>query len=345
MRRRLQNKIAESSVALPIVSVGTTLLWWLPQGRYSTPYLLGWLACALTAYVLIETVAVNRLLRIRSRIISCLFLLLMAVSGFLHPIQDGTLITLCLAIAFYCLFRTYEKPHPQVDTFHVYLFLSLGSLLWPPLLLLTVVFWWNQIIYLRSLNLKSLVASFIGLLLPYAFWATGAFALKMMPPFIEHCSAIIQPVRQPILQAINGETFLSENYRYWYAVYSADHANFFLHLRLWALARASQLSSFGLVLLLGLTGFIHYVRKSYDDKIQVRMCHYSMMSLQVLTILWLLFQPRHFHSLFPILLLTTVPAAGHFVALTRTWLTNVWTIFLALLFVAVGLCNLLPFPA
>lgn len=53
MKRRFQNRIAESAVTLPAVCVATTLLWWLPQGAYSTDYLLGWLLCALTAYAVI----------------------------------------------------------------------------------------------------------------------------------------------------------------------------------------------------------------------------------------------------------------------------------------------------
>ena len=208
MRRRLQNKIAESSVTLPAACVVATLLWWLPQGGYSAEYLLGWLACALTTYLVMETAAVNAMLRIRSRMLSSLFLFMMAAYGFLHPLQSGAVTLLLMAFAIYCFLRTYEKSRPEVDTLHAYLFLSLGSLLWPPLLMLVLVFLWSQAVYLRSLSMRSLGAALIGIVLPYGFWATGAFALGNITSFVEHATAIIAPVRLPVLSAIRGAEFL-----------------------------------------------------------------------------------------------------------------------------------------
>lgn len=91
MRRRWQNKIAESSVTLPAVCVIVTLLWWLPLGSYSTAYLLGWVSCVFTAYIVIETAATCALLRIRSRMVTSLLLLLLTGCGFLHPLQTTPL--------------------------------------------------------------------------------------------------------------------------------------------------------------------------------------------------------------------------------------------------------------
>ena len=96
-------------------------------------------------------------------------------------------------------------------------------------------------------------------------------------------------------------------------------------------------------LLWGTTGFIHYVRKSYDDKIRVRMCHYTFMAMQFTLILWLTLQPNYFSQLFPLFLLTTVPAAAHFVTLTRTWLTNAWTMVLFMSLLVLGFVCCSPF--
>ncbi len=329
MKRRLQNKIAESSATLPTACVLTTLLWWMPQGTDPLMSLFGWLTCALTAYIVLETTAKQALLRARSRIISSLFLLLMAVSSFLHPINTGSLCQLCLAISIYYVLQTYDHPHPEAHTFHTFLFLAIGSLFWAPLLLLSPVMLWNQGVYLRSLSWSGLSASLIALLAPYVLWTTtivggataslfidseiGAplFSVTTFAPLLHHAAAIIEPFREPFTWQ-----WEMENHR-------------------------AETATFGITMLLSLTGFIHYLRKSYDDKIRVRMCHYTFLTLQVILLAWLVAQPAHFPDLYPLWLLTVVPAAGHFIALTHTWLSNIWFVILTLLLIAVGAITLM----
>ena len=139
MRTYWHNRIARSSVTLPVAAVITTLLWWLPQGGYSLPYLLGWVVCAVGMFFIIEMAAQNALIRVRSRMVSSLFLLLMAACGFMHELCTGLLLQFALVVSLFSLLRTCEKARPELDTFHAYLCLSLGSLLWPPLLLLAIV--------------------------------------------------------------------------------------------------------------------------------------------------------------------------------------------------------------
>ncbi|MBQ7494606.1 MAG: hypothetical protein IJT75_02395 [Bacteroidaceae bacterium] len=329
MKRRFQNKIAESSVTLPTACVVATLLWWLPQGGYSTDYLLGWILCALTTYILIETTAVNVLLRIRSRMISSLYLFMMAVCGFLHPLQTGSILQFCMALSFYCLLRTCEKPRPQTDTLHAHLLLSIASLLWPPLLLLNLIQLWNQGVYLRSLSWRSFGAALCGILLPYAFWASGAFVLSDIMPFVHHATGIIAPFTEPFYwQWAIREAQTYEWHTFW--------SMFLPELWMRILHHPAEALALVVTLLLGMTGFLHYVRKNYDDKIRVRMCHYTFMSMQLVVVCWIMLQPTAFPCLFPLLLLTTVPAAAHFMALTHTWLTNVWTVLLLTLLVGVG---------
>ena len=314
----------------------TTLLWWLPQGGYSTEYLLGWLLCVLTAYVVIETAALNALLRVRSRMVSSLFLLLMAACGFLHPVSSGTVALFCVALSFYCLLRTYEAERPEVDTLHAYLALSLGSLLWSPLLLLTLVQLWNQGVFLRSLRWRSFGAALSGVLLPYASWAAVAFALNDIQPFVDHAVGIIASVLDAFRwQWLVGLAQTAEWKAFWPQFLAALQARVTSHVP----ACAALL----LVVLLGLTGFVHYVRSSFDDKIRVRMCHYSFMAMQLVLLLWLALVPGYFRWLFPLLLLTTAPAAAHFIAFSRSWQSSAWFLLLLLALLAVGVCTLL-FP-
>ncbi len=325
--------MSESSATLPTACVVATLLWWLPQGGYSTVYLLGWLTCALTSYIILEMNAQSALLRIRSRMVSALWLFVIAALGFLHPLQTGTVLLFCLSVSFFCLLRTCDAYRPEPDTMRAYLWLSIGSLLWPPFLLLSIVHLWSQAVYLRSLTRRSFGAAFIGIVLPYALWVTVAFAFGHMEPFVDHATSVIAPFLEPF---------------YWqWAIDLAQTTDwngfsegFVRHMTPVAASHMVELSALLFILLLGFTGFVHYVRKSYDDKIRVRMCYYSMMVMQVVIILWMALQPQHFSQLFPLLVLTTIPAAAHFIALTHTWLSNAWVVVLILLLIGVGVCTL-----
>lgn len=338
MKRRFQNRIAESAVTLPTVCVATTLLWWLPQGAYSTDYLLGWLMCALTAYAVIETSATCRLIRVRSRMVSSLLLLLLAVCGFLHPLQAGTLVMACVAVSLYFLLQTYVQPRPETDVWHAYLFFSLASLFWAPVLLLTPLMLWNQGIYLRTLRGKTLVAALIGLLHPYFFWAAGALFLGRADALAAHVVSILAPFAEPSCWQWVVD-----------AAYAADFRGFWpllvggLQLRLQS--HLPEVAALALLSLVGLTGFIHYLRKNFDDKIRVRASHYCFLATEFVVGLWLLLQPVYFRQLFPLLLLAVSPSAAHFVALTHTPWTNAWTVCLALLLLAVGIvCLVLESP-
>ena len=310
-------------------------------------YLWGLVACVLMAYIFIEMNAVNSLLRVRSRMISSLFLLLMTACGFLHPFHTGLLVSLAVLIAIYFLFRTYDASYPQLPTFHAFLFFSLGSVLWPPLLLLIPLMLWNQGVFMRSLSLKTFGAAILGLLLPYMFLAVAILTmndvlhideLRMMndeysvqSSFINHHSSIIIPPRG-ITGGLDTPFSLS----------SLPRIEDFLSYAPLPPGRAGQgvLAALVFLLLLGLTGFIHYIRKSYDDKIHVRMKFYSLLAFQVATTLWLVLQPQHFYDLFPLCLITTGPAAAHFFTFARTLLSTIWCSLLTIALIAIAILNL-----
>lgn len=333
MKIRLQNKIAESALTLPITCVATALLWWLPQGGYSLEYLLGMLTCAVTTCLVIKTASDNALLRVRSQMIGALFLWFLAACGFLHPLQSGTVILCLFSISFFYLLRTYDKDDPEVDTFHAYLFISLASLVWPPLLWLSIVLLWCQLVYMRSLSWRCFGAVLCGVLLPYAFWAAGAFFLNDVTPLSEHITSIIYPFRERFYwQWVIDDALQYEWSSFWSLFLSKFHELFLHHL--------PEGVALIVVFLFGLTGMVHYSRKNFDDKIRVRMCHYCYMVFQIVLFLWILLKPQYFMYLFPLLLLSAAPTAAHFITLTHTWITNVWSIILGLGLAATSIITL-----
>ncbi|MCR5180696.1 MAG: hypothetical protein K6C30_05720 [Bacteroidaceae bacterium] len=353
MRKRLQNKIAGSVFTLPTMCVVTTFLWWLPQGGYSQEYLWGWLLCALTTFVVLETATRNHLLRVRSQLIPSLLLLFMGICGFLHPLQEGTIVQFLLSCSMFYFLRTCDCQRPELDTFHAYLLLSLASLLWAPLLLLVPVLLLSQGVYLFSLQRRSLGAVFWGAVTPYAFWIVITFSLESLavadqlplPTYLrEVCS--LQVFLQHLLAVVS--PFTGGFYWQWVIdlAQTTDWATFWptlgagLQFRLFN--HLPESLALLLVALFSLTGFVHYVNQSYDDKTRVRMCHYSYLLLIAVLALWILLVPQHLSVLFPLLVLVSIPSAAHFVALTHTWFTNAWCILLFLFSVVVAVVNLVP---
>ena len=85
----------------------------------------------------------------------------------------------------------------------------------------------------------------------------------------------------------------------------------------------SQKATLGLVILLAIIGTTHYIRKSYLDKIRIRMFYGFFIFMDLAALLFLLLQPQHFNAMLLIMILSTSPLIAHFVALTSTKLTNI----------------------
>ena len=132
-----RNRTAKSMLTLPLVAVVAGVVWLLPDPR--SVWLWGGFAivCALT-YTLRELNNRSQLLRIRSRLVSATFLALFAALPDLHSAGMHLLPAVGLLLALCCLFGSYQQYRPEHYTFHAFFFLSIGSLDFPPLLVLSV---------------------------------------------------------------------------------------------------------------------------------------------------------------------------------------------------------------
>lgn len=306
------------------------------------PYLLGWVVCATGMFFIVETTAQNVLIRVRSRMISSLFLLLMAACGFLHELCPALLVQLSFIVALYSLLRTCEKARPELDTFHAYLALSLGSLLWPPLLWLALPLLLVQSIFLRSLTLRSFGAVVIGLVVPYVFWATILFLMGDISLLVSHAREIIAPVLSLVGQ-VRHETELAQTFEAsaWANIQGERLTAYATHI---IINRKAELAALVLIVLTGATGSAFYVSNSYDDKIRVRMCHYSFLLLFGWLAVWLAVQPWQFSWLFPLLLFVVVPSAAYWLTFSRSWIARAWFVVLIFLWLLVAFLSLTPSP-
>ncbi|MCR5820437.1 MAG: hypothetical protein K6F94_05780 [Bacteroidaceae bacterium] len=350
MTRRLQNRISESMLTLPVVLTLTLLAWTCYGWTLSGGLALG--SVLLVSYLNLEADAKCGLLRIRSHMIPAVWLMLVAIVPPFHSLSPAVIAVLFLALTIYSLFLTGEKLEPVGYTFRVGLYLSLASLAWPPAFLLLPLILWSQMIFLRTMTLRSFCALLLGCLLPYIFWAVWEISPLasgklinfdfQLPTLSSHLHLLAAPITEPVKAWAGGGSPLAD---VWiglgreYEACGMDLGQLAAAHKDWIHAHILQLSSSLFILLMGFIAFVHYIRNSYDDKISVRMEFYTLLLLQATLTLWMFLAPASWATLFPLLVLVSAPTIAHFFTFTHTWLTNAWFVLCFLIWAFLLLLN------
>lgn len=278
-------------------------LWLLP-GVQDRELWFGLLGTGVTAYLMVEWNNRHALLRIRSRLTSSTFLVLSAACPFLHGWTTDMVVPACLACAYFLLFSSYQKVRAEGEIFHAFLCIGLGSLFFPPIVAVAPFLYFSMIVQMRSFCLRSFLAGLLGLLLPY--WAYMGWAVW----------------NNRLDEALS----LAEGYL---TVPSPDYSVVGLHERV----------SLAFVLVLALFSVVHYLRTAYNDKIRTRMFFYVLIIQVVLLASMLAVVPQWHVMILRLLLVPASPLIGHYLALARGRLMNVWFVFILLAVVALAVFN------
>ena len=337
-RHRFQNKVAGSVFTLPVCIVLAVALWWWPQQAFSIPHLLGLLLCLLTTYIVMETNAQQHIIRIRTRIMSCVWLVLAACLSSMHALGEPIIAAACLCTSYLLLFRCYQRHRPQTIVFHVFLMLSIGSFFAPIMLPMAIPFFLYIAIFLRSLTKKAFWAGVLGLSAPYMCYAVGCFLtvdidieqLQLtIHNFISSIEALASDIQhydfssfQPF-NALPSPEFWQEHFA---PLLEEDSV--------------TKLYSVSLIILLSIISIMHYLRTNYDDKIRVRMILYIYMTQTLLLFAFLLLKPTHYESTLALLVASASPLIAHYFALTGSILSNIFFILSLLLTVGMAVLNL-----
>lgn len=316
----LRSRLAESSLTLPLMAAITFLLWaigpWESVESWATLAVLGF-----TAYAVAEWNSQCQLLRIRSRMVSVAFLALTAVTPALWAEGWHIIPATSLLGALFILFKGYGEYRPEGHAFHGFLLLSLGSLVFPPLLLVVPTLLISCNVQLRLLTLRPLVACLLGLVLPYwlyaALVASGTWAGVL--------------AEWGVPGVAEWET-LAPTWQQW-----MDYAQALTTWPDYTAAAPAMWARFGLILTLGLVGIAHFVSTSYNDKIRTRQYYYTVL-LQLLPLLLItVAYPAEAGFTLPLLALCAAPFVGHYIALAHGG--NGPLILFLLLTLAVGTMN------
>lgn len=287
--KRIQNKVAESRRALPVAILYSVAVW-LMAGLVQEQWWIQFFCFTLASFLMVELNRINVLIRIYSRMVSVAFIVLSSAAVFLFPSIVGAIVQLFFIASLTALYNCYQGKDTPGWTFYTFLCLGVASLADIHILFFVPIFWLMMAVIVYSLCWRTFFASLFGLLTPYWFWIAWTFWREDGNP-------------TPILQ------------------HFSDLASFQVPYDLEL--TTPQLLLLALVTVLGLIGSIHFLRTSYLDKIRTRQLYYSFFIIGLSALVFLILQPQHYDMLIRIMIIAASPLIGHFIALTRTRLTNI----------------------
>ena len=302
--RRIQNKVAESRWALPMTVLYGIAIWLL-AGLIQQQWWIQFGCFLLSAYLIMHLNNINVLIRIYSRIVSISFIVLSTTAVFLFPSVNGAIIQLCFITALLFFYNCYQDKETPGLTFYTFFCLGVGSIANIHLLYFVPVFWLMMVIIVYSISWRTFFASLVGLLTPYWFWTAWVLWKE---------NGSITTITKHILALTDYQVPVP--------------------------LTVQQTLLLGLLILLGITGTIHFLRTSSRDKIRTRQLFYSFFIISTVAGIFLILQPQHYDMLIRIMTVAVSPLIGHFLALTKTKITNIAFIVITVAILALTTFNL-----
>lgn len=298
-RNRFQYEVATGRASLPVAILLTVVVWgfssiheWGNAGSL--------LAFGITAYLLLELDTRFALIRTRTTLPACLFLLFYAAIPSLHSWSVSCLLPPVFTCMLSSLFRSYESAYASTTIFHAFLCLGLCSLIVPPLGWLAPLLLLHMV-NLRSLSAKTFFASLLGFALPY--WGLFCYSI-----YIDQVSWFI-----PYMERLTCFSPIKYN-----------------------LQDIVQYLSWGILLLLTVIYGTLYLRSAYKDKVQTRIIMQTLLWITLWINLLIAVQPQYIDGLLPLVALSGSLFGGHLFALTFNRFTRI--LFYTTLFLLGGLC-------
>lgn len=305
MKKYLQNRVAGSRLTLPVTVVIAVVVWLL-AGLATSNWWIQFFCFGLSAYLMVELNNIHALIRIYSRMVSCMFLLLGCCACFMFPSIRGAVLQLCLIGALTILFTTYQDKQAPGKTYYAFVLMGLASMAHIQMVWYMPLLWLLMTIYLQSLSWRTWGASLLGLLTPYWFSTLWIAWKEDYTPMVDHLAQLGD------LSSTVGFSALTMN----------------------------QIAVFAFVMLLTITGTVHHFHKRHEDKMRIRMIYGFFIWLDLVTAVFIVLQPQHYDWLMRIMMVTTAPLIAHYISLTGTRFTNIYSCVLAAITLLLTVYNL-----
>lgn len=286
--KRFQNRVAESRIALPVTGVYAFAVCAL-GGLFTEQLWVQFVLLAVSSFLMMELNNVNALIRIYSRMVSCSFLVLAVMSQYLVVDVRCGIVQACF-IAFYLfLFSAYQDNRAMGRVFYAFLMLGIASTMFVQILFFVPLVWVLLCTNLMVRSFRAFVSSLFGLLVPYWFMVAYYLYIDDVDSLLDHFLQIAQ--FGPVLG--------------------------------WMDMPVSHILTAAYVAILAVVGMIHFRLNNYKDKIRTRMLFEIFSVLALAAIVFMILQPQHIDYLLALLIVSTSPMLGHYIALTNTFITNI----------------------
>lgn len=285
--KRFQNKVAEGRFSLPIASIYGVLAL-LAAGLINQNFWFPILLMALCVYLMAEMNNRNALLRIRSRMVSCCFIMLMSMSSMLLLDTNVSLALLCFVAYQFLIFYTCQNPGAVGIVFYAFFFIGMASLISVHLLLLVPVLLLLLSRPLYGLSGRTMSAAVMATMVPY--WMTIIYLIYIgdYEPLMAHFSPL-------------ADTSILFNYEK---------------------VTIGMVINFAVVVVSMLTGIVHFMQNAYKDKIRVRLLFRMMIVLSLILMILIAVAPAMYNYLLPMMVVTVSPLIAHFFTFTDSRITN-----------------------
>lgn len=303
--KRLQNRIAESRYALPITAIYTVAVW-MTGGLAEHDRYMQLAIVAISTYLMVTLNNRNALIRIYSRMVSCSFLALNTMLIFLYTSLQGCITQLCFIMFLLFMFMAYQDKKAPGLAYYAFLCLGIASTQFIQIVFYVPVIWILMASNLMAMSSRMFIASLLGLITPYWFIAVYCAYTQEMDMLTAHITGITEFQKPLMFNGLSTEMTVSLAY----------------------------------IIILAVTGIVHYMRNSYMDKIRTRMIYEFVVSITVSTILFVLLQPQHIYALTGILTTCTSILIAHYIALTRTRLTNISFLIIIIITLVITFINI-----
>lgn len=300
-RRTLRNRITESDLTF-VVSLLITIVLWLAGHWTDASYWGGMAMIATAGYITLEMNNRGHLLRVRSRMMSSSFMLMLSALPIVHDYTPLMWVPLCVLWANLLLFSAYQQREPVGRTFYAFVLMGTAMCVYPPLVLMLLPMWFCLYHNLRILSWRTWSASVFGLcvapiyMIAFRLW-TGADPLPV--EWMQYVERIMMPAE-------------------------------------WTL---SVQLSIGLVALMAAWGTLHFRSNSYKENLRTRMLfgvlRMEMMIVPILLLLW----REDWQVVLLLGVATGAPFVAHYFALAEGRWHNRACWLLVLLLLALGLAN------
>ncbi len=305
MKKRLQNKVSESRLTLPVVSLYATVVW-LIAGLIQHEWWIQFGCLALSTFLMMELNNSNSLLRTRSRMVSCSFLVLSCCACSLFPSLSGAISELFVIAAYLILFYTYQDKNSPGLVYYGFSCLGIASIANVHIIYLLPFLWLLMLLNLQSLSKRTFLASLMGVFTPYWFWTCWMIFQEDFSPLAAHLS-LLTDFQLPFN----------------FSLIDINDIIFSLFLAV-----------------IAILGTLYYWQTSYQDKFRVRQLYSFFIRMNIITFMLLCLQPQHHDLLIRLIVINTAPVVAHFIAQTNQRIASILFYVIVIMTLALTFYNL-----